>query len=90
MKLDKVGREKFAFNIAKAAGLETTSDGTKFIKNFSELKDLERDIFSNYWMENVIKWIASDNRSGMAREINTNYNNPQAVFNYIIEHKKPI
>ena len=90
MYLDNSIRTQFAESIAEAVGIEGTDKGKIFVKKFAGLDKLQKINGSHTWIDKVVYWIKYDNRSEIAKLINANYNNPQAVLDYIIEHKKPI
>lgn len=90
MYLEQKIRQEFAESIISAAGLGGTEKGKIFIGKFSGLGGLKNLNASKFWIEKVIYWITYEHKSQMASLINQNYNNPQEVLDYIIEHKKPI
>lgn len=90
MYLEPKVRAQFAEAILDAAGINDSNKRGIFANKFSRLPSLQKDGYSNFWMDKVKKWIEFEHKSQMASLINQNYNNPQTVLDYIIEHKKPI
>lgn len=90
MYLEPKIRTEFAKSISSASRVDNPDKQKIFIAKFSSLPDLKRSIYSKTWMDKVIKWVEYDESSKVADLINKNYNNPQAVLDYIIQHKKPI